>query len=1226
MRIVLTSIAAALVVALTAALAAPWFIDWSARRGALEAELTRRLGVSVHIAGAVEARLLPTPYLAMKDVSVGDLADPLLRSEGVRLELALAGLAAGEMRFSEVTLKNPSAHFATGARGEIAAPRARLAALAERIAIERLIVVNGAARVERPGAAPWIISNLDFDASAKSLVGPFRAEGALSTQIGGRTQFQLVSAEAVGDALPLKLELSGGKDRPRAAFDGKLVASNGGDISYIGAATLTGGAASPWNASGNLRLNRAGATLAGLSLRLGPDARALATTGSGVATFGAIPALDLQLQSKQLNFDSWLRKEGETSAPPSRLVRTLADWDAYFSNVRDRPFSMRLRFAAPSAFLGAEALEGLNFEASIQPGAPIKGLFEAGLPGRSRLRFDGSFELGAAPKLMGQLAAEIGDLDALRDWASEGEPEFGERLRRWNRALGYSSASARSDIEASSVGISARNLNLTLGRSNFTGAVAFTKALGEARGRLFVDLNSDSLDLDAAPNLAAADGLADFDASLALEATKLHIARVGDARVDGGSLSLKASKTGDKISLERLFLADLGGATIEAQGEATPAGRWINARLDAARLGEFAALMRRVAPGAPSQWLVVRADALSPARATLEARGDGAANAGAFGLEAVKSEGQAGATKFTFKLAPAPGANDALASELTFDSSDAASLLRQLGVRPAAGVSARARLSATASGRWGSGFDVALNGTLAGTDLGWRGRWRPNPTNEDEASLFGAATLKSDNVMPALALLGVATNGATTQAPVDLQGEIALRGVRLAAPRISGSLAGAKVAGALSWNPSTLSVSDLDPDVAVAQRIAGETPISPGAEISGEISLDRANAAALAALPFGPAAPAKTGARWSEAKFAPPILTPPQSDVRLRIGALDFGAGAPARNFSGRLRTGGGKFELAEMGFELAGGQVSGDVSVRRDGATAALTGKVAADAINIDRAALRGRFGGALEMAGTGESASTLVAGLVGEGRLNISGVAAARLDAGALARVIARAQAPDAPIDATNIAHQFSQELDKQALTLPDGAVAATLASGVARFGPVETTSPGGHILASGEFDLRTFELAVRAVFEQASGGKFWSGAPPQAAATLAGPLDAPVRREDVSSLAAGLAAQAIARESERIAALEADMRERAFFNRRMKAGRYQARRAAEIAAFEAHQAEFQFEAERARVESALLKAYEEERKAAVPTPPDAPPRPPEPAPTPKSSAADPAVNGVY
>ena len=64
-----------------------------------------------------------------------------------------------------------------------------------------------------------------------------------------------------------------------------------------------------------------------------------------------------------------------------------------------------------------------------------------------------------------------------------------------------------------------------------------------------------------------------------------------------------------------------------------------------------------------------------------------------------------------------------------------------------------------------------------------------------------------------------------------------------------------------------------------------------------------------------------------------------------------------------------------------------------------------------------------------------------------------------------------------------------------------------------------------------------------------------------TVEDALDAPKRRVDVSGLAAGLATQAIARESDRIAMLEADIRERAFFNRRLKGERLLDRRNAEI-----------------------------------------------------------------
>jgi hypothetical protein len=242
----------------------------------------------------------------------------------------------------------------------------------------------------------------------------------------------------------------------------------------------------------------------------------------------------------------------------------------------------------------------------------------------------------------------------------------------------------------------------------------------------------------------------------------------------------------------------------------------------------------------------------------------------------------------------------------------------------------------------------------------------------------------------------------------------------------------------------------------------------------------------------------------------------------------------------------------------------------------------------------VRGRLGASLSIASSGQSPASLVASLAGEGQLSLAGVSVVRLDPGALGRVVAKAQSPDASIDETNIAHSLALELDRQSLSIPDGAAPAAFNSGAVRVGPVEIPGPSGHALVSGDFDLRSLNLQIRAIFEEAHGGKFWSGSPPLATVLVRGALDAPARQIDVASLSAGLATQAIAREGDRIAALEADMRERASFNRRLKADRFLAGREAEIAAYEAEQARLKLEADRERVEASLLKAYEEQMKA--------------------------------
>jgi hypothetical protein len=709
-----------------------------------------------------------------------------------------------------------------------------------------------------------------------------------------------------------------------------------------------------------------------------------------------------------------------------------------------------------------------------------------------------------------------------------------------------------------------------------------------------MDLHSDALDMDAAPNLVdGPDWLADIDLSLALAASKLRIARVGEAALDSGSLVLKATKTGATFSLDRLSLSDLGGASIEAQGEAAPTGRWAKVRVDAARLRDFAVLVERVAPNRYSRMFVERAEALSPAKATLEARREGANLAGGFPLDFVKAEGEAGKSRFSIKLSNAPAPVDAIVADIAVEAADGAILLRQLGASVPAAPAGKARLAIKATGRWETGFDAQSTVSLSGVDANWRGRFIPNTASSTDPSLTGAVTLKTDNLFPALAAIGYANSSAGAIAAADLSADIVLRGEGASFPHISGTLSGAKITGNFAWRPTTpiTDVAPLDPDALVAQSIAGEA--RPSAQISGELSLDRASSNAFFALPLGVATPSRPG-HWSDAKFGPPLIKPPATDIALKIGALDLGQEAPARNFAARLRMDADRFDLDDLGADVAGGRASGRLSLRRQNSVAALTGKIGLEGIGVDRPALRGRLSAALEFAGTGRSADAILGGLVGQGEVRFSGVAIPRLDPNALNRVMAKTETPDAPIDETNIAHSLSLELDRQPLALPDGAATAILNSGVLRVGPIHLAEPNGTALATGDFDLRSLSLDIRTVFEEARSGKFWSGPPPSATVSLRGGPDGFQRNIDVTSLAAGLAAQTIARESDRIAALEADLRERAYFNRRLKAEQFLSQREAEIAAFKVEQERLKFEAERKRVEDALLKASEDREKA--------------------------------
>ena len=81
----LLSVAALLVLALSAVFAVPYFVDWNGYRGVFEEEASRILGRDVRVGGKINVRLLPTPYLRFEKLRIADVrigaSEPLFRAE-----------------------------------------------------------------------------------------------------------------------------------------------------------------------------------------------------------------------------------------------------------------------------------------------------------------------------------------------------------------------------------------------------------------------------------------------------------------------------------------------------------------------------------------------------------------------------------------------------------------------------------------------------------------------------------------------------------------------------------------------------------------------------------------------------------------------------------------------------------------------------------------------------------------------------------------------------------------------------------------------------------------------------------------------------------------------------------------------------------------------------------------------------------------------------------------
>ncbi|HEY8580363.1 MAG TPA: hypothetical protein VIL72_10785, partial [Beijerinckiaceae bacterium] len=562
----------------------------------------------------------------------------------------------------------------------------------------------------------------------------------------------------------------------------------------------------------------------------------------------------------------------------------------------------------------------------------------------------------------------------LASWIGRADPEAARRIE----ALPVSTLDVAGAVDVSRASFSGRELAVRLDRSTFTGAVAYTAAVGGERARLFADLSSPALDVDGLPDLTgAARAGADMDLALTLSARAVRVARIGDGMVDAGRISVKLTREAGALTVERLSLENLGGATLTASARASGDAAQIEARLDAQRLVELAALLRRVAPGAASDRLAERAVALSPARLTFNA--EAALRDGAVELRALRLDGVARGTRVVGSARPADGA---VAAEVELASADTPMLLRQLGLEslPVAG-GPRSRIVARGVVAAG-GARGQVTADLAGVTLAYEG-----DVQSDLDGLAGAGRLRisGKDASPLLLALAVATPDAFAATPVDLTASISLKGPRLRLDDLAGEVAGARVSGALR-----------------TERREGQGPLA----LAGALEIDRMPLAALTALALGAPGPRKPGALWSDRPFGPALSSPPSTRLGLKIGALEVRDGLRASDVALRLAIDPGVVALDDVAMRVGAARVSGRLALRRDKQEAALAGRLDLQTTLEGRPDVAGRLRARLDLAATGASEAALMGGLAGSGGVEIAEGALRGVAPGALDAVIAAAE----------------------------------------------------------------------------------------------------------------------------------------------------------------------------------------------------------------------------
>ncbi|MCB1546003.1 MAG: hypothetical protein KDJ30_17490, partial [Rhodoblastus sp.] len=1023
----------------------------------------------------------PAPRLTAGAL-VAERAGLVIRARETALELSAPALLRGAFEFTDIGLDHAEVSLEP-ALLDIADVQGA------RVAVARFRLTDAALRVA--GAHPLAFDHVDMTGAADTLAGPFRGQGVWRGARAVDFSFSTASIEQ-------------GRLRGKFAFDDRgsqaHVEATGEVALEDGAATFSGQAivngalgGAPARANFMLAANADALHADKIDARLGDDDHALSF--SGAADFSRENGLDGRLQAASLDLDRF--RAGHATFDAAQAAPALA---------------LRLRLAADSVTLGGQALTNVAADVARKPEATPRIALDAGLPGRTRLHYDGAFDVIAARAFDGELKVETRDAGKLAAYITPVAPE----LARWLTAGVFTRLSydGHARVDADGLTLAARAIEID--RSRLAGAIDWRAATPNARSRLDMRLAAPLVDIDSLPDFSAlAHVSARDDLMLSLDAQSLRVARIGAAPAETGRLRLSLTRADGVTLLKDMSILGLGGADLSGSGRVTEQGGGFDFKLDAERLSDLAALVRRVAPGPASEALVARARALSPAHLTFGVAID--AN-GAF--TQLNLSGDAGGARYSAQAQPA--GEGRMQARLSVQAPEAATLLRQAGlaVLPLKGVGG-ARLEAEGEGVVGAPLRTRASLDLAGLSLRFAGE---TILALDRASARGELIGESADLARLAPLFAFGAPDLSKKVPLSGRAQMRFDGQGLALSSIAAEIAGVKAKG------------DLARDVAGA--------------VSGALALDHLSAPDLAALALGPPQPASAAALWPMLKFAPARFDPPNADVGLDVGRLDLGAGLVAQDARLRLSLAPGVVAAREIAMTLGEGRVSGEAALRREGGAVIAKAALNGESLAASAGPFAARVNGAVDLSGAGSSMAELVASLAGSARLKFSDARIAQAAPEALAHVVAEAEKAEGAFEPLAISQTLAREMDKDAQELPAFESQATIASGRLSFAPTQLRVGDASAHLSGALDLRTGALDVRETLS-APGPAGWTSAP-GIEISWSGEHGALARRVNADALIGALAERAIAREAERNAALEADIHERAFFNRRLKMDR--------------------------------------------------------------------------
>src|SRR6201996_6826542 len=246
----LLGLAIAFILALAAALIGPYFIDWNQFRPQFETEASKIIGAPVRVDGALDARLLPTPTLRLRSVTVGGAGDlGRIRADRLHVEVSLGDLMRGQGRAHELTVGG----LGLDPRGRGDWPAWNGSFDFASLAIDRLNLTGRIALHDAASRSTLELNDIVFSGDVRSLAGAVRGDGNFTVE-GTRYPFRVSSGQSQdGSATRVHLNIDPGQ-RPISVDVEGLLSFNARAPRFEGMAVLalpvpkkgTDNAAVPW--------------------------------------------------------------------------------------------------------------------------------------------------------------------------------------------------------------------------------------------------------------------------------------------------------------------------------------------------------------------------------------------------------------------------------------------------------------------------------------------------------------------------------------------------------------------------------------------------------------------------------------------------------------------------------------------------------------------------------------------------------------------------------------------------------------------------------------------------------------------------------------------------------------------------------------------------------------------------------------------------------------------